>query len=498
MNDDALRAQDRHQLRQIVAGMSEGVILIESDHTIVWANAAACAMHGVAEVAELGRSAAHYRKRFELRYRNHHKLAPASYPIDRVIAGEILGDVVVEVTAKANPQRCWVHRVRSLVLTNAKEEPDGLALIFTDVTDWASAEQRFEKAFNANPAPAVICRLDDLRYIRVNQGFLEMTGYERDDVIGRSTYELDVLNESERKDLAIERLGAGETIPQMEAHIRVPGGGTKLVIVAGQPIEIGDDACMLFTFIDLEPRRVAETALRQSEERFAKAFRMTPVPTLLCDLRQFQVIDINAAFATTTGYSVEDLVGHPIDDSGFVEPQWLRTHVAAALEKTGSLQNVEYRVRRKDGEVIDCLVSAESVQIQGAPCFLMALLDITHRKQSEIELVSAIEAVMQDASWLSQTLVEKIANVRRGSAPDRGAQLADLTPRERDVLGLICEGLADKEIAARLKVAPSTIRNHLAKLYSKLDVHSRSEAIVWARERAVFGPGRRGPGKKKA
>ena len=104
---------------------------------------------------------------------------------------------------------------------------------------------------------------------------------------------------------------------------------------------------------------------------------------------------------------------------------------------------------------------------------------------------------MEDASWLSQTLVEKIANVRRGSAPDRGARLADLTPRERDVLGLICEGLADKEIAARLKVAPSTIRNHVVKLYSKLDVHSRSEAIVWARERAVFGGARRAQEKPK-
>ncbi|HEY0232193.1 MAG TPA: PAS domain S-box protein [Dokdonella sp.] len=497
MIDDALRVQDRHQLRQIVAGISEGVMLIESDHAIVWANAAACAMHGVSDAAELGRTAAQYRKRFELRYRNHHKLAPASYPIDRVIAGEILSDVVVEVTPKANPQACWVHRVRSLVLTNAQEQPDGLVLIFADVTDWASAEQRFEKTFNANPAPAVICRLDDLRYVRVNQGFLEMTGYERDQVIGRSTYELDVLAQAERKDLAIERLGAGETIPQMEAQIRVPGGGTKLVVVAGQPIEIGDDACMLFTFIDLEPRRLAETALRQSEERFAKAFRMTPVPTLVCDLQSFKVIDINEAFAAATGYAAAELVGAPIEDAGFVEPERMRTHVAAALGNTGGLQNVEYRIRRKDGEVIDCLVSAESVQIQGAPCFLMALLDITHRKQSEIELVSAIEAVMEDASWLSQTLVEKIANVRRGSAPDRGAQLADLTPRERDVLGLICEGLADKEIAARLKVAPSTIRNHVARMYSKLDVHSRSEAIVWARERGVFGRARRGSTGRK-
>jgi DNA-binding CsgD family transcriptional regulator len=38
-----------------------------------------------------------------------------------------------------------------------------------------------------------------------------------------------------------------------------------------------------------------------------------------------------------------------------------------------------------------------------------------------------------------------------------------------------------------LKLAPNTVRNHVATLYSKLDVHSRSEAIVWARERGLFG-----------
>jgi DNA-binding NarL/FixJ family response regulator len=55
------------------------------------------------------------------------------------------------------------------------------------------------------------------------------------------------------------------------------------------------------------------------------------------------------------------------------------------------------------------------------------------------------------------------------------------------VLELICEGLADKEIAGRLTLSPSTVRNHVATLYSKLDVHSRGAAIVWAHERGFSG-----------
>ncbi|MFP3519728.1 PAS domain-containing protein, partial [Pseudomonas sp. SIMBA_077] len=90
----------------------------------------------------------------------------------------------------------------------------------------------------------VICRLGDLRYIKVNQGFLEMTGYARDQVIGRSVYELDVLEDAEHKELAVERLGQGATIPQMQAELRLPEGGSKLVIVAGQPLDINDEDCM--------------------------------------------------------------------------------------------------------------------------------------------------------------------------------------------------------------------------------------------------------------
>lgn len=499
MNDAVLHRQtDRHQLQQIIRGLSDGVILVEPDQRIVWANDAALKMHGVDAIEQLGASVSEYRERFELRYRNHHRLVEGNYPIDRVVAGEAFSDVVVEVVSVADEDSRWVHRVRSLVLTDADGAPDCLVLILADATDWASAEQRFEKTFNANPSPAVICRLSDLRYIKVNLGFQEMTGYERDQVIGRSVYELDVLERAQGKDLAIERLGTGTTIPQMEAELSLPDGGTKLVIVAGQPIEVGEEACMLFTFMDLEPRRKAELALRQSEERFAKAFKLTPVPTLVCSADRLSILETNEAFSTVTGHGAEEVIGKTIAASGVFEHTADALQLGAALAGQGALHNLELRVSRKGGGALDCLVSAETVSIHGAECYLLVLLDISERKRSEMELVTAIETVMQDASWFSQTLIEKLANVRRTNAPGiRQAELGELTARERDVLGLICEGLADKEVAARLGLAPNTVRNHVAALYSKLGVHSRSEAIVWARERGFFGRTGAAPAKAK-
>ena len=494
MSRDVLTTEtNRRQLQQIIAGLSDGVILLELDQTILWANEAALAMHGVSRIGELGNNAREYVERFNLRYRNNHTLTPEQYPISRVATGETFSDVLVEVSSRSDEERTWVHSVRSMVLTDRDGDIESLVLIMSDVTDWANAEQRFEKTFNANPAPAVICRLSDLRYIKVNPGFLEMTGYTRDQVIGVSTYELDILEQAERKDLAIQRLRDVATIPQMQAELRLPDGGIKQVIVAGQPLVLNDEDCMLFSFVDMELRHKAEVALRQSEERFAKAFRLTPVPILICSADEQRLIDVNQAFLDTLAYESDDVLGKTVAQLDFIDEPAERARLLAALEKTGRVDRVDMRIRRKDAELLECAMSADTVNIQDAVCYLLVLMDITERKRTELELVAAIEEVMKDASWFSRTLIEKLANVKKVNSPQLpSVSFTDLTARERDVLALICEGLADKEIAARLKLAPNTVRNHVATVYSKLDVHSRSEAIVWARERGLFSGGGRG------
>lgn len=474
----------RRQLEQIIAGLSEGVILVEPDQTITYANEAALAMHGVARVEELGADVSEYRRRFELRYRNRHRLDTNDHPMERVLAGDAFRDVVVEVAPSGENEPRWTHSVRSLVLTDAAGAPDCLVLVIHDATERYDAEERFERAFAANPAPAVICRLADLRYVKVNRGFLELTGHEREDVIGRSVYELDVLEGVEKKELAVQRLNEGATIPQMEAVLRLAQGGSKAVVIAGQPLEVADQPCMLFSFVDLEARKKAEAALRQSEERFAKAFRLTPVPTVIAAPGEFRLLDVNQAFAAATGLAPAAAVGRTAGELGLWEPSAAAEAFARTLGQTGSAHGAEVRLRSKDGGWLDCLASAETVSVQDRPCVLCTFQDVGGRKHSERELVAAIEAVMRDGTWFSQTVMEKLAELRRPPPSDRpGASLDDLTQREREVLGLLCEGLSDKEIAERLDLSHSTVRNGLSSIYRKLGVPRRNAAVAWARER---------------
>lgn len=104
MSQDVLTTEtNRRQLQQIIAGLSDGVILLELDQSILWANEAALRMHGVNRVGDLGRNAREYAERFHLRYRSNHPLTPEQYPISRVAAGEAFSDVL----------RRWRHGMTS-------------------------------------------------------------------------------------------------------------------------------------------------------------------------------------------------------------------------------------------------------------------------------------------------------------------------------------------------------------------------------------------------
>lgn len=478
---------DRGQLQQIITGVAEGVLLIDPDGTIVWANEAALAMHGCARLEEMGTTATRYRRRFVLKYLNHHPLTAKQYPLARVIAGDAFAELTVQVTRRDDETFCRVHHVRSLQLTDARQNVESLVLVVRDVTGWLSAEERFEHMFAANPAPALICRLSDARYIKVNQGFMDMTGYPRDAVIDVLFHELDVLDQAEHRDEALACLHDNRTIHQQEAVVRMADGNGKFVIVAGQPIECGDEDCMLFTFIDLEARKQAETSLRYSEERFSKAFRLAPVPMLVCAQHGWRIVEVNDAFAAVTGYSHPDIVGQSVADAGFwVDAKSLR-EMGTVLDAKLVVRNREVSLRTRDNTMIDCLLSAEPVTIQDEACVLCVIQDITARKRSEMDLVAAIEAVMKDASWFSRTVMEKLAQLRHAGSGGSKSELAALTAREREILELICKGQTDAEIATELKLSRNTVRNHVATLYSKLGVNRRSAAVVWGRERGVVG-----------
>jgi PAS domain S-box-containing protein len=478
---------NKGSLQELIGGLSDGIILVAPDGGIEWANAAAVTMHRVSGIEDLGGNATEYRRRFTLRYRNNHPLEEGQYPIERLLDGETIDDVTVEVSPASDLDLVWVHTVRTMVITEASDRPDALALIIRDETPRFEAEERFERSFNANPAPGLICRLEDHRFIRVNQGFLEMTGFSREDVIGKTVDAIGLFANCDTGDDALTKLDEGRVIRHREALVPLPDGGDRLVIVAGEPISVVEEPCMLFTFADLDARRKAQNALRQSEERFSKSFRLSPAPAAISRLDDMVFIEANDAFVDISGYKPTEVVGRTAGELHLWEDITGRRAVEHKLRDNTFVRNEPMRMKQKDGGIADCLVSAERVDINDEQCVIWALQDVTERRRSEAQLVEAIESVMADTSWFSRSIVERLATLKQGSTASPTAGLLELSERERGILGLICNGLSDSEMGETLHLSKNTIRNHVASLYAKIGVNRRAAAVIWARERGFTG-----------
>ena len=478
---------DRRFFHSIILELTEGVILVEADGRISWANRAALAMHAVARIEDLGGSLHGYYARFQLSYRNNHALKESEYPGHRAVGGEAIRDVIVNVAPRGQAP-VWMHKVRTLALDAGDDAAGSCAIIIDDATEEEDAERRFEAAFDANPAPAIICRLDDKRYIKVNEGFLEMTGYTREALIGHGVQDIDVLENAERRDLALMRLDGSRPIPQMEARLRLPSGGAKAVIVAGQPIEIARQPCMLFTFIDLEHRKKAEKALVQRGERFCKAFRLAPVAMLISTLAEFRILDANDAFVSEFGHGRASAVGRTKAELALWTDVESQEMVEKFVRETGRVQAHQLRLRSRDGSVAAYRLSSETMSVVGEDCILTVIQNVDEDRRQQRQILAAVEAALQDTSWLGQKILEKIKSVGYGDQVAPASATVSLSPRQREILTLVAKGESDTDIAAHFEITRSTVRNHLHAIYAALNLHNRGDAIIWAREHGLLRP----------
>ncbi len=98
-------------------------------------------------------------------------------------------------------------------------------------------------------------------------------------------------------------------------------------------------------------------------------------------------------------------------------------------------------------------------------------------------LAAFFVAVMYGREMLTDERVMYALSRRRLGAsdePHRASTTVELTPREREVIRLLCDGLSTDEIAARLSISPHTTTTHVRNILRKLEVNSRADAIVWA------------------
>jgi DNA-binding NarL/FixJ family response regulator len=107
------------------------------------------------------------------------------------------------------------------------------------------------------------------------------------------------------------------------------------------------------------------------------------------------------------------------------------------------------------------------------------------------ELLHAVRVVAAGEALLSPSITRRLIAdyARRPPASEQPAALAELTPRELEVLRLLARGLSNAEIARELVLGDATVKTHVARVFAKLGLHDRAQAVVLAYETGLITPG---------
>jgi len=135
-----------------------------------------------------------------------------------------------------------------------------------------------------------------------------------------------------------------------------------------------------------DEKRASETALRISEEKFSKAFRISPDAISITRLVDGRYIEINKGFSELTGYAAEEVVR----EDGFPFILWANHHENQSFLKeileNGEVNNIESFFKKKDGTVWIGLISARTIEVKNEQLVISIIRDITARKRAELEL----------------------------------------------------------------------------------------------------------------
>lgn len=229
---------------------------------------------------------------------------------------------------------------------------------------------------------------------------------------------------------------------------------------------------------DVTEERSLLTAARVSEEQVARLFRRSLLPMLVVTSAEFYVKEANASFLSLSEYGLAEVVGYSLVDLGL-----LPGVSAAELQLLGAPATAptEQHLQTRSGLWLTVLLQVEPLAAQEA--LLVSFLDLTKQWYTEAHLLRALQEVVQDSTWLGRAVIEKLAQYRsvKTAPPDTRS----LTRRERQVLQLLAQGHTNKTIAETLNISHQTVRNYITQVYDKLELHSRAEAVVWARERGI-------------
>lgn len=365
-----------------------GHLTLDSHGTILEANLRAATLFGVNRNELIGRSLAHFVARDDQDTLHRH--------CQEVFKTGTRQSCEVRLTEKPDAS-CCVHlesiavheepgrgahwRTALLDITDRKRAEQEQIRLIEDLT---RSQQHFQSLFHWIPSAVGISTIAEGRFIDVNEGFSRLTGYTREEVIGRTTLELGMWADPSQRAIVLQELQKQGHLHNREGLLRTKSGEIRSLMISLHPIQLGATPCLIYLGHDITERKSAEEALHKSEDRYRALYQDSPFMYFTVSADGI-VRSVNQLGAESLGFLAEELIGRSVLSIFHEEDRAAaRVSLDRSLANPTDLATWEFRKVRKDGTALWVRETVRLVEDDcGALVMLLACEDITQRKRTE-------------------------------------------------------------------------------------------------------------------
>jgi len=255
------------------------------------------------------------------------------------------------------------------------------------------SEEKFSTAFRLNPAAIVIADLSSKSYLDVNETFERITGYRRDEVVGRPWHDVSLWADPESHDIVLTQLMKEGSIRNFDFRFRKKSGEVGTGLLSAELIEIGGHQCAITASIDITERLRLETQLGQ-------AHKLEGLGRLAGGVAH----DFNNLLTVINGYSDLILKGLPVDDPLYPPAQ----EIKKAGERGASLTKQLLAFSRK--QVIKPSALDLNFIVNEAQQMFQRL--IGENIELAISLDPLLGSIMADPDQIQQVIMNLVVNAR--------------------------------------------------------------------------------------
>jgi len=293
---------------------------------------------------------------------------------------------------------------RSISITHAPMTGGGWITTHEDITERMQSEKALQesqellsKAFRASPAAMAISYPADGAHLDVNETWTTMLGYSHEEAMKHSAVQLGIWADPESRERFVKQVSTDETVTGFETIFRTKDGRLLNTLVSGEQVEIGGEPRLLVVAYDITERKLAEEALRESENRFKTLVESTNVVPWEFDPDTMRFTYVGPQAVPLFGYPIEDWYSEGFWE-GSIHPDDREKTVSICSEATRLCQDhdFEYRVITASGGAVWIRDVVSVVVEDGKAKGLRGIIiDISDRKKT-IEALERSEQRFKD------------------------------------------------------------------------------------------------------